>query len=177
MSAAMDECEEAPTREPREPPWTPVQLKAIAGYVTAGATVPNACIAAGVKWSTAKNWMERGKKGAMPYVLFREAMREAKALHRVGLKLIIMGAAKKGDWRAAAHLEAHLEGCDAHNEKLRRRRLDEPLPPDPDHEHVVLLYPVPMPPGADISQLSLPPGSVIETTATPVPKGEEDADD
>jgi hypothetical protein len=158
-------------------PWSAQQLKAIAGYVTAGATIPHACEAAGVKWTTAKNWMEKGKKGLYPFTLFREAMAEAKALHRVGLRLVIMGAAKRGDWRAAAYLEAHREFTDAHNASGQGRH-PQPLP-DPNEERVVLLYPVPMPEGADISQLQLLPGHAIETTAEPVPpaKGDNDADD
>lgn len=151
----------------REPPWTAEQLHVITGYVTAGVSVPCACEAVGVKWSTAQNWMKRGKLGIHPYVLFRDAMTQAKAMHEAGLLLIIANAArgskkKPGDWRAAAYLEERRRYLNAH----QRGELEEEMP---EREATILLYPVAMPEGADPADYPLMPGQAMR----PAPDDEE----
>lgn len=154
--------------EPSPPPWSDGVLELIKGYVTVGCSIPVACEAAGVKWSTAKNWLDKGKRGVQPYVLFADEMRRAQAMHKVGTRLIIMNAAKKGDWRAAAYLDERRE-----KREERQREASAPLPED---ERVVLLYPVPMPMGGDVSQLQLAHGHAIDTEGHDTTKGDDDED-
>lgn len=149
----------------REPPWTEEQLNRIVGFVTAGATVPCACEAAGVKWTTAQNWMHRGKLGLHPYVLFRDAMVQAKAMHEAGVLLIISAAArgtklKAGDWRAAAYLEDRRRYLN----QQQRGELDQ-VDEMPTREATILVYPVPVPDGADLSAYPMMPGQAM--TARP----------
>jgi hypothetical protein len=163
------------------PPWSDEQFELIRGYVTAGCPIPVACEAAGVKWTTAKHWLEKSKKGISPFTEFGDAMRKAQAMHRVGTKLIIMSAAKKGDWRAAAYLEERYER--AQEKKREAEALNQPPPEDDtaaaaaaigdEDDRVVLLYPVPMPRGAHVSQLQLVPGHAIDTEGTDTTNAEE----
>lgn len=171
---------------PRELLLTPELQLRIKNFVIAGAPIPEACLACGVGWSTAKVWMRRGRAGEEPYVGFTQAMSEAKALHLTGCKLIVMSAAKGGDWKAAAWLIDRREMQQQREMQLRNTRPDDPngppRPPPPlapmpdadDEERVVLLYPVPVPYGAHVSQLQLAPGHSIDTEGTDVTDDPED---
>lgn len=154
--------------------------RVICGYVNAGATIPHAAEAAGVRWDVCKRWIARGRKGIEPYAAFVEELSKARAMYRVATRLCIVNAAKKGDWRAAAYLEQQLQPV------RTRDGAQQPTPPVQDvlEERVVLLYPVPMPEGASMSDLQLPEGHAIETTGedvtrtkTTVVYEDEDIDD
>lgn len=148
---------EAEITAPIETPWTPLQLEQIAGFCTAGVSLVKAAEAAGLRWSTVKYWWQVGQKGVMPYALFAERIKRAKAMHQAACHSVVMGAAKRGDWRAAAYL---LERGDV--QEHRKRQAERDAPPV---ERTVLLYPVPMPEGALPSQLQLLPGHAFDVAA------------
>jgi hypothetical protein len=149
----------------------------IKGFVGAGVTLPIACEAAGVKWDTVKDWLKRGRAGDEPYATFVQQVSQAKALRKVALRLVITNQAKRGDWRAAAYDLEHDEATDAHNAKLRRQRLLAHGGGDDDSDRVILLYPVPVPLGAELSQLSLAPGHAIDTSGYETTREAMPADD
>jgi transposase len=150
-AAARSESSPAPPEPPKPPPWTPEQLRQISGYVTAGLSIPVACEAAGVKWSTAKWWLAQGKKGIAPYEPFADAMRQSKAMHEAACRVAVskhMGS----DWRAAAWSWEKLESQRQLERKLGRDASADPTLGAP----VVIRYPVPMPVGAEPDQTLVP---------------------
>lgn len=167
-SAAEDDSEQAGIVVYREPPWTQDQLHMISGYVTAGNSIPCACEAVGVKWTTASNWMKRGRAGLHPYVLFFDAMIQAKAMHEAGNLLLIMQEARGGgpkqrppNWKAAQYLDQRRMRFNAQ----QRGELGEEAP---SVEATVLVYPVAMPEGADPNSYTMPGQAVIAR-----PEGDE----
>jgi hypothetical protein len=147
---------------------TPELQRVIAGYVNAGATIPNAAEAAGVSWNTVKKWIAKGRKGIEPYDAFVAALAQARAMHSVAMQLVITNAAKKGDWRAAAWDKAQRDA----QQRLRDRpdSASTPQAPAADllEERTVLVYPVPVPEGASLADFQLPEGHVVETTGEDV---------
>lgn len=111
------------------PLWTDEQLEVIRGYVTAGTSIPTACDAAGVPWSTARHWLDKGKRGIEPYDRFAEAMKRAQAMHEAAATMVITRAADKGDWRAAAYL-------------LERRSAQTQAARSTEGEGTIVMYPV-----------------------------------
>lgn len=86
---------------PRPTKLTPELQNTIARYVNAGANVPRACVAAGLSWNTAKEWLARGRAGDEPYADFVHAIEQAKAAWAVGIAMRITSAGKQ-DWKADA---------------------------------------------------------------------------
>ena len=88
--------------------WTPEQLHQIRGFVNAGLPIPVACTAAGVKWTTAKHWLAKGKRGLSPWTEFADAMDQAKAMHEAAARVAIAKHMAR-DWRAAAWVADSIE--------------------------------------------------------------------
>lgn len=82
---------------------TPQVQEQLRLYVTAGAPIPHACVAAGIPWPTCKDWLRKGRAGIAPYVDFVRALDQAKAAWTVGAVMRVTKAADK-DWRASAWL-------------------------------------------------------------------------
>lgn len=135
-------------------PWTQAQLEQIAAYVSTGSSIPVACEAAGVRWSTAKHWMRRGGQEEAPYDEFYCRLRRAQAMHEVMLNGLLSREAKQ-NWRAAAFLknarEHRAEQRQRH--RLRALRARDPNALSPSDERTILCYPVPAPLGAEPAQL------------------------
>jgi len=141
-----------PTPPPKPPPWSPEQLRQISGYVTAGLSIPIACEAAGVKWTTAKEWLQQGKRGVARFVPFSDAMRQAKAMHEAACRIAV-SKHMSSDWRAAAWSWEKLE---AQRQLERMRGRDAEASPDAPAMPTVIRYPVPMPIGAEPDQTLVP---------------------
>ena len=155
----------------RSQPWHEKQLELISACVIAGATIRQASAAAGVKWSTVRHWLNKGHRGIDPYTRFTKMITEAKAMRKVVARLMIMQAAQRGEWRAAAWMLEKDLLAEALAEE--QRLLHHPEELEPEERAVVLLYPVPMPDGADPSQFRLCPGTqdapdVARSEETPV---------
>lgn len=88
---------------PRKTKLTTDLQTMICGYVNAGASIPDACKAAGVSWNTAKDWLKYGREGRKPYADFVEAVERSKAAWKVGSVAVITKHGRK-DWRASAWL-------------------------------------------------------------------------
>jgi hypothetical protein len=157
-SSSAEECTEVVVWKP--PPWTDQQFQLIVGYVNGGASVPCACEASGVRWTTAQNWMRKGRAGFHPYVLFYDAMQQAKAMHEAASLLIISQEARgipgkrHPNWKAAAWLDDRRRWLNAR----QRGEQEEELP---TREATILVYPVPMPEGADPSDYPLMAGQAM----------------
>lgn len=121
-------------------PWTQEQYEGIKGFVTAGLSLPIACEANGLKWTTVRHWMTHGRKGLVPWVQFVEMVDKAKAMHEAVCKVAIAKHMAK-DWRAAAWALEKLESKRA-LDRARGRARDE------GDEQTICMYPVPMPLGA-----------------------------
>jgi len=147
-----------------KPELTPQLQETIRGFVNAGASLAMACQAAGVKPDTCKKWMAKGRRGVEPYASFVDTVERARAMHRVAMQMVITGAAKRGDWRAAAHDQLRRERL-AEQGRAVRQGIDAL-----DDEKVILLYPVPVPEGAAISDLQLAEGHAIDTDGESVPQ-------
>jgi hypothetical protein len=115
------------------------KLETIKSYVAAGMSIPRACEASGVKWSTAKHWLRKGKRFEQPYVEFADAMLAACAFHEAACHLAIMSSARR-DWRAAAYLLDRRDG-----QKLLDRDRGRG---GENGDKTVLYYPVALPEGA-----------------------------
>jgi hypothetical protein len=142
----------------RKPLLTPAVSALIVQFVSGGSPLPTACEAAGVKWGTAKRWVARGRKGDEPYASFVDGISQAKALRRAALELVITNSAQRGDWRAAVIALDREQAQQEHNARLRLQRHG-----GRGNDRVILLYPVPVPLGAELSQLRLVPGHAIDT--------------
>lgn len=152
MSAAARSDDESTLPTP-PPPWTAQQLEQIRGFITAGLTVPTACEAVGVRWSTAKHWAEKGRKGLVPWVEFVDVVRKAKAMHEAAARVAI-AKAMSSDWRAAAWVAESLEK-QRERERARGLRRDD----EADQEKTIFMYPVPAPEGAVPDQLHALPAA------------------
>ncbi len=109
--------------------------------------------AVGVSWNTCKEWLSKGRDGLEPYAQFVADVEQAKARWATNMVLSI-SAASRNDWRAAAYmLERRVPGF---------YRPDQHAANATPHERVVLLYPVPMPLGAEPQTLVLQPGHAFE---------------
>ncbi len=176
----------APPRPPVEPPWTEAQLAQISGFVTAGLTLPDACEAAGIRWTTARHWSAKGNKGVMPYAVFADAVRRAKAMHKAACRVSV-SKHMATDWRAAAWAWEKLEAAE-HRAQLARDQAaarGQLLGRDAT-EATVIMYPVPVPEGADLDTLPrLPPPAddasddahAINHPASAPLDGDEETDD
>lgn len=174
-SAARSEDGVAPPPPPQKPPpWTPEQLRQISGYVTAGLSIPVACEAAGVKWTTAKDWLQQGKRGVERFVPFSDAMRQGKAMHEAACRIAVskhMGS----DWRAAAWSWEKLEA----QRQIERARGRDEASADSPALPTVIRYPVPMPIGAEPDQTLVPrlPADHAINRATRAPEEPDDGYD
>ncbi len=93
------------TRNPVPPPvpetlCTPELTQQVALLVAAGAPLPHACPAAGVKWDTAKEWLKPEQACREPYASFVAAMEKARASHAVGCVMRVTKAGRNGAWKA-----------------------------------------------------------------------------
>lgn len=126
----------------------------ICDLVRAGASVKIAGPGAGVPWNTCKEWLAKGRDGTEPYASFVEDVEMAKAEWAATMIRVISAAGFK-DWRAAAYmLERRIPGYYKPDQ-----RIDGGQTP----ERVILMYPVPMPLGADAALVARLPGQVIDT--------------
>ena len=157
--------EAAVSRPGPETSLTKELQQTICGYVNAGASIPHAAEAAGIRWDVCKRWIAKGRKGMEPYATFVDELARARARSRVATRLTIVSAAKKGDWRAAAYLEQQLQPV-----RTRGDAAAVAPPPAQDllEERTVLVYPVPVPEGASLADFRLPEGHVVETTGEDV---------
>lgn len=72
----------------------------ICQMVAAGAPLPLACPAVGLKWNTVKDWLKPERADREPYASFQIAVEKARAMHAVGCALRITQAGRKGMWQA-----------------------------------------------------------------------------
>lgn len=160
-TAARSDDGAPPPSRPVDPPWTPEELHQIRGFVTAGLPIPVACTAAGVKWTTAKHWLAKGRRGQAPWTAFAEAMDQAKAMHEAAARVAIAKHMAR-DWRAAAWVADSIE--------KRRERAQAARDAGAAAgsgglgETTVIMYPVPVPEGADIATLPALPPHALERT-------------
>jgi hypothetical protein len=114
--------------------------------------VKEAAPAAGIPWNTAKDWLAKGREGVEPYARFVADVEEAKATW-AAFMIQRISSASANDWRAAAYL-------------LERRVAGFYKPEHRDTqgggERVILLYPVPMPLGAEPAPLRILPGHAYD---------------
>lgn len=160
-NARAPDDEEGPIATVRGKPHrlTPELTRLIGGLVQAGASIKVACQACGVAWSTASDWLRKGKAGVEPYDAFVESMQTAKAQHTAAMEAVVTSAAKRGQWQAAAWRL---------DRRSRAQKERDALGLGTTDERTVLVYPVPVPEGARIDELGLPPGHVIDTHGEPV---------
>ncbi|HMJ14160.1 MAG TPA: hypothetical protein VK524_22245 [Polyangiaceae bacterium] len=110
--------------------------------------------AAGIPWNTCKEWLAKGRDGVEPYAQFGEDVEMAKAAWATFMIQRISSASGK-DWRAAAYmLERRIPGF---------YKPDQRIDSDRANERVILMYPVPMPLGAEPTPLHRLPGQVFDT--------------
>ena len=144
-----------------ETPWTREELEQIKTFVSAGLSIPRACDAAGVRWSRAKHWFQRGKRLEEPYREFADAMLAAVAFHEAACHMAIMGSAGR-DWRAAAYLLDRRDG---------QKLLDRDRGRD-GGEKTVLFYPVALPEGAAVDAAL--PEHPLDAVGVPVDEDDKD---
>ncbi len=83
---------------------TPEMHKALVGYIRKGVTYAIACDAAGIHYSTFKDWVSWGREGRAPFAAFAADVAQARAQTEVVMVQCLTDAARD-DWKAA---EAYL---------------------------------------------------------------------
>ena len=78
-----------------------VQERAVQA-IRVGSTRKIACLCAGICEETWSNWMERGRKGEIPYVVFMEAIQKAEGEAASKWLEYLDIAMEQGNWQAAA---------------------------------------------------------------------------
>ena len=116
---------------------TPELQSEILGALRITGSIKTACLSCGVPWPTAAVWLRKGKQGREPYAAFVDGCRQRKAQRELALEGVVLRAAKRGEWRAAAACLLR-EGLDA-----AQKERDAPT-----GSPALLIYPVPMPAGA-----------------------------
>lgn len=176
-AAARHDAHDGPDA-PKPPPWTAEQLRQICGFVTAGLPLTLACDAAGVRWTTARHWHAKGRRGVAPYDVFFGEVRKAKAMHAAACRVAI-SKHMATDWRAAAWSWEKLEAAE-HRARIAREAAGQIAGQEPG-EATVIMYPVPVPEGADLATLPRLPTPAdehaIDTVGTSDGTEETDDDD
>jgi hypothetical protein len=160
---------------------TPDLAKKIIRLVNAGAPIPLACSACGVKWNTAKFWVLASSPKAKyePFKSFQAELEKAKAAWAYAAIMRITKAGKRGDWRAdLALLERRLP----HYFYLPWRRgqaaSGSPLAfVDPLEELAIQAGMGSGAPGDYAAQLPSMAGPTIDATSTRSEEAEAEADD
>lgn len=165
--------------------------KRIADKVRGGASIKRAAPAVGVRYDTVKVWLHKGRQARelddagervpeelQDYYAFLEAMDRAKAQWAERAERRVYAASQnghgnRGDWKAAAYLLERRYGSDYRLPPLARLEpnagdpaggVGDQVPSQSDEGTTitVLVYPVPVPIGADLRKLQLPAGHALE---------------
>lgn len=153
---------------------TPIVEAQVIGALKVTGSIKTACVAVGIPWPTAKDWLAKGKKGLEPYAAFTHACKMAKEQREIVLEGVLMRAAlglpdrpgqpaRAPDWKAANALRKN-------DRRSAAQRAHDDLPSD----HPVLVYPVPVQPGDDLAAVALAHGATIDTHGEPVPEETDD---
>ena len=169
---------------------TPQLIRKIAGKVRRGASIKRACPACGVRWDTAHKWLTKGRNAELDeagkpvraedriFVTFLETMERAKAEWAESAERLVYSASQhgtehRGDWKAAAYLLERRYGSEYRLAPVPRLEGNvgntdpggSQAPSDEGATVTILVYPVPMPRGADPRSMVLPAGHALEHTA------------
>lgn len=159
---------------------------AIMRRVRAGVPLPVASPASGVSYHTVKGWLVRGRHADFnengepvdprdkPYADFADAFDQARAAAISSRVVRINRAGRNGN------VNADIWWLEKRTPMFRprtpKRDADDPPPPGADGSRTILVYPVPMPIGADTRSYALPAGhafDALESGDTHDTEGEE----
>lgn len=168
---------------------TPDVIELIARQVRKGASIKRAGPEAGYSWNTIKVWMRRGRHAEVdddgnairaedaPFVDFVNEMDRAKATWAATAERNISRAGRT-DWKASAYLLERRHAAEYRLAPLPRAEPNigntDPGGGEGGGESTVkiLVYPVPVPIGADPRTLRLPTGHALEHVDTEGEGGE-----